>query len=60
MSRAVSLPAAIAAKLILQGKIRAKGVQRPTFPEIYRPVLKEMEDFGYTFVNKTLEYQLSE
>jgi saccharopine dehydrogenase (NADP+, L-glutamate forming) len=58
MSRAVSLPAAIAAKLILQGKIMVKGVQRPTFPEIYRPVLKEMEGFGYTFVNKTLECQL--
>ena len=55
MSRAVSLPAAIAAKLILQGKIKAKGVQRPTLPEIYQPVLKEMDDFGYHFVHNTIK-----
>ena len=53
MSRAVSLPAAIAAKLILEGKIKAKGVQRPTLLEIYQPVLKEMTDFGYNFVHST-------
>lgn len=55
MSRAVSLPAAIASKLILEGKIKAKGVQRPTLPEIYQPVLKEMGDFGYTFVHNTIK-----
>lgn len=53
MSRAVSLPAAIASKLILEGKIKAKGVQRPTLPEIYRPVLQEMAGFGYKFVHNT-------
>ncbi len=55
MSRAVSLPAAIASKLILEGKIKAKGVQRPTLPEIYQPVLQEMETFGYTFVQNTIK-----
>ena len=55
MSKAVSLPAAIASKLILEGKIKAKGVQRPTLPEIYQPVLKEMGDFGYSFVHKTIK-----
>jgi saccharopine dehydrogenase-like NADP-dependent oxidoreductase len=49
MSRAVSLPAAIASKLILEGKIRLKGVQRPTSKEIYHPVLEEMAGFGYGF-----------
>ncbi len=53
MSRAVSLPAAIASKLILEGKIRARGVQRPTLSEIYQPVLKEMGTFGYDFVHTT-------
>lgn len=53
MSKAVSLPAAIAAKLILQGSIEVRGVQRPTLPEIYRPVLQEMSDFGYSFSHKT-------
>ena len=55
MSKAVSLPAAIASKLILEGKIKARGVQRPTLPEIYHPVLKEMNDFGYKFVHKTIK-----
>ena len=55
MSKAVSLPAAIASKLILEGKIKAKGVHRPTLSEIYQPVLKEMSDLGYSFVHKTVK-----
>jgi saccharopine dehydrogenase (NADP+, L-glutamate forming) len=43
MSRTVSLPAAIAVDLILTGKISARGVLRPTIPEIYQPVLDELE-----------------
>ena len=49
MSRAVSLPAAIASKLILDKKIKIKGVHRPLLSEIYIPVLKQMEDFGISF-----------
>ena len=41
MSRTVSLPAAIATKLILEGKIKETGVRIPVDPEIYEPVLKE-------------------
>ena len=52
MSRAVSLPAAIAARRILEGKIAAKGVHRPTLPEIYHPVLEEMAALGFPFVDK--------
>jgi saccharopine dehydrogenase-like NADP-dependent oxidoreductase len=46
MSRTVSLPAAIAARLILEGKISPRGVQRPVHPEIYNPVLDELENLG--------------
>jgi saccharopine dehydrogenase (NADP+, L-glutamate forming) len=42
MSRTVSLPAAIAARLILEGRISARGVLRPVLPEIYGPVLDEL------------------
>ena len=49
MSRAVSLPAAIAAKHILENEITIKGVQIPTSSEIYNPVLNELELFGYKF-----------
>jgi len=52
MSRAVSLPAAIASKLILHGTIRQKGVCMPTSQEIYKPVLDELADHGYKFESK--------
>jgi len=54
MSRAVSLPAAVATKLILEGQIEAKGVHMPTLPEIYRPVLQELEDFKFIFSHNNL------
>ncbi len=49
MSRAVSLPAAIASRLILEGKITIKGVRRPIHKTIYQPVLEEMHTFGFRF-----------
>ncbi|MEA3239758.1 MAG: saccharopine dehydrogenase C-terminal domain-containing protein, partial [Candidatus Bipolaricaulota bacterium] len=39
MSRTVGLPAAIATRLILEGKINLTGVQVPVMPQIYEPVL---------------------
>ncbi len=44
MSRTVGLPAAIAVKLILEGKIQEKGVKIPVNPEIYLPVLDELKN----------------
>ena len=46
MSKTVGLPMAIAAKLILQGKIATKGVQIPILKEIYNPILNELSDLG--------------
>jgi saccharopine dehydrogenase-like NADP-dependent oxidoreductase len=43
IARTVALPASIAVKLILERKITLKGVYRPVVPEIYNPVLKELE-----------------
>ena len=54
MSRAVSLPAAVATKLILEGQIKARGVHMPTLPEIYQPVLQELEDFEFKFSHNNL------
>ena len=54
MSRAVALPASIAARLILEGRIRATGVQMPpTLPELYRPVLSELAEHGFEFQLRT-------
>ena len=49
MSRTVSLPAAVATHLILDGKIKAKGVHLPVLREIYEPVMKELESLGISF-----------
>lgn len=43
IARTVALPAAIAVKMILEGKINLSGVYRPVVPEIYNPVLNELE-----------------
>lgn len=53
MSKTVGLPMAIACKLILEGKIEARGVQIPVMPELYNPVLQELEEFGVKFTETT-------
>jgi hypothetical protein len=55
MSRTVSLPAAIGARMILEGKITDRGVLIPVEPSIYDPVLQELEaGAGITFNEKTV------
>ncbi len=49
MSRTVGLPAAIGARLVLEGKITVTGVQVPVRPEIYEPILGELEAHGVRF-----------
>jgi saccharopine dehydrogenase-like NADP-dependent oxidoreductase len=53
MARTVSLPAAIGVRLILNGKITARGVHVPVIPEIYNPVLDELEALGIRCVEET-------
>jgi len=45
----VGLPLGIAAKLILENKIKLTGLHIPVIPEIYEPVLSELENNGITF-----------
>jgi saccharopine dehydrogenase (NADP+, L-glutamate forming)/spermidine synthase len=52
MSRTVGLPAAIGARLVLEGKIASPGVQVPVRPEIYGPILEELERLGVRFEEK--------
>jgi saccharopine dehydrogenase-like NADP-dependent oxidoreductase len=49
MAKTVGLPLAIAAKLILLGKINVTGLHIPVLPEIYQPVMEELKEFGITF-----------
>ncbi len=53
MSRTVGLPAAIAVRMILQGQVQITGVHRPVIPELYEPILAELEELGIVFTEKT-------
>ena len=49
MARTVGLPIAMACKLVLNGKVNDRGVLLPLKPEIYDPVLDELETSGVVF-----------
>ena len=55
MSRTVALPVAIASKMILDGKINLTGVHRPIIPEIYEPILNELETLDIKMDEKTFD-----
>ena len=55
MSKTVGLPLAIAAKLVLTGKLNLKGIHIPTHKNIYEPVLNELEKYGIVFSEKVHE-----
>lgn len=55
MAKTVGLPVAMAALLILNGKIKSPGVQIPIESEVYNPILRQLIDYGIIFH----EYQTS-
>jgi saccharopine dehydrogenase-like NADP-dependent oxidoreductase len=53
VARTVALPAAIAVKMILKKEINVSGVHIPVIPEIYNPILDELEEIGIKFMENT-------
>jgi len=49
MAKTVGLPLGIAAKLILQGKIKETGLHIPIIPSIYEPVLAALKEHAIVF-----------
>jgi saccharopine dehydrogenase-like NADP-dependent oxidoreductase len=49
IAKTVGLPLGILAKLILTDKINLTGLHIPVQPQVYQPVLKELEDYGIRF-----------
>ncbi|MBX9893073.1 MAG: saccharopine dehydrogenase NADP-binding domain-containing protein [Chitinophagaceae bacterium] len=49
MAKTVGLPLGIAAKLLIENTIQLRGLQIPTPPEIYTPVLAELDTMGICF-----------
>ena len=56
MARTVSLPAAIAVRMLLEGKIAERGVVIPVMPAMYEPILDELESMkiGFTETRSTI------
>ncbi|MBU0765972.1 MAG: saccharopine dehydrogenase, partial [Bacteroidetes bacterium] len=52
IARTVALPAAVGVKMILEGKINAKGVHIPVIPEIYNPILDSLEELNIKMVEE--------
>ena len=52
ISRTVALPAAIAAEMILTNKISLKGVHIPVLPELYNPILDNLEKINIKMVEE--------
>jgi saccharopine dehydrogenase-like NADP-dependent oxidoreductase len=53
MAKTVGLPLAIACKLILEDRIKSRGVIAPVMKEIYEPVLTELGEYGISFSEST-------
>ena len=54
MAKTVGLPLGIAAKLILQGKIKETGLHIPVISTIYEPLLQELKQHGISFQENTI------
>ncbi len=54
MSRTVALPAAIASHLILTGRVQLKGVHIPIVPELYNPILNELDTLDIRFKEESI------
>jgi saccharopine dehydrogenase-like NADP-dependent oxidoreductase len=54
MAKTVGLPVAMAAKLVLNGTLNTPGVHAPMKPEIYNPILDELETYGISFQEREI------
>ncbi len=54
MARTVSLPMAIGTRMLAHGELSLRGVVIPVMPELYQPVLAELETLGIRMVEKQL------
>nr|XP_024658873.1 alpha-aminoadipic semialdehyde synthase, mitochondrial [Maylandia zebra] len=53
MAKTVGYPAAIAARMVLNGEINTKGLVVPMVKEIYEPVLARLKEEGLHFISKS-------
>jgi len=52
MAITVGTPLAIATKMVANNELSLKGLQVPVIPEIYNPILDELEELNIKFIEK--------
>lgn len=52
VARTVALPAACGVQMLLEGKIKETGVHIPVIPEIYNPILDQLEEMNIKMVEE--------
>jgi hypothetical protein len=52
IARCVALPAACAVRMILEEEITLTGIHIPVLPEIYNPIMMELENMGIEMVEE--------
>ncbi|CAG8615955.1 13805_t:CDS:2 [Cetraspora pellucida] len=60
MAKTVGLPAAIATEMIARGEIHDKGVLAPTLPNIYKPILENLDYEGIKIEESIIEKGMRE
>jgi len=53
MSKTVGTTCAIAARMVLTGRVPQRGIISPIYPEIYLPILKELETYGVQMIEES-------
>ena len=53
MSQTVSITCGIAARMVMTGRVPQRGVLSPIYPEIYGPILKELETYGICMMEES-------
>ena len=53
MSTTVGVTCAIGARMVITGQIPQRGVLSPIYPEIYNPILRELENYGIRMIEES-------
>ena len=53
MSVTVGVTCGIAARMVLTGRVSRKGIISPIYPEIYNPILNELEGYGVRMIEES-------
>ena len=53
MSKTVAVTCGIAARMVMTGKVSKRGILSPIYPEIYNPILNELETYGIRMIEES-------